>query len=380
MIQYAVENSCGTMINATKECLADVLDYEKTCKKWKAPYPEDFGQISIAVSLVKILKLKVIIYGAGKKGKGTFLWLKEQGIEADCFFDSYPKESTVFSKPVYTAAQYPYEKSNILVLYAIGNEYFPEIKKNLNEYGFNLIIATPDFKAYMPCLVYSDVYKNRDRILTSYDSLSDEKSRVSYIEYFRALLARDFYRYDELDFTEKYFCSDLFDVSAIKNYVCVGAYDGENVFRFIARNQTFENILVIEPDKRGLDTMDSNFSVLPDSMRGKIRFVGKFASDKTEGDKIAIDDIAPDFSLFSFDIEGGEMDALKGMAETIRCGRGIIALSAYHKIDDFPNFTEYITSLNHSYKFFVRKYCAGKISGAKPTNEIVLYAIPSEME
>lgn len=60
MIYYAVENSCGTMINATKECLAEILNYENSCKKWKAPYPEDFGQISIAVSLVKILKFEFL--------------------------------------------------------------------------------------------------------------------------------------------------------------------------------------------------------------------------------------------------------------------------------------------------------------------------------
>lgn len=88
---------------------------------------------------------------------------------------------------------------------------------------------------------------------------------------------------------------------------------------------------------------------------------------------LSIDDLVNEQVLkkvdfIKMDIEGAELSALKGAAETIRKHKPKLAISVYHQPDDLITIPAYIQSLNPEYEFYLDYYT---IVG----DEIMLYAI-----
>lgn len=75
-------------------------------------------------------------------------------------------------------------------------------------------------------------------------------------------------------------------------------------------------------------------------------------------------------TFIKMDIEGAELEALKGAQNTIRRYHPILAISIYHKPEDIVELPRYIKSLVPEYKLYLRNYHLD-------TTETVLYAIPS---
>jgi hypothetical protein len=56
------------------------------------------------------------------------------------------------------------------------------------------------------------------------------------------------------------------------------------------------------------------------------------------------------------DIEGSELEAIKGSAELIRRDKPKLAISVYHKPYDYLEIPEIICSIVPEYKFYMRQY------------------------
>ncbi|MFH1618985.1 MAG: FkbM family methyltransferase [bacterium] len=68
------------------------------------------------------------------------------------------------------------------------------------------------------------------------------------------------------------------------------------------------------------------------------------------------------------DIEGAELDALKGAAETIKKNRPKLAICIYHKPSDLFEIPLFIKSLVPEYRFYLRQH--------QPIScDLVLYAV-----
>lgn len=111
-------------------------------------------------------------------------------------------------------------------------------------------------------------------------------------------------------------------------------------------------------DKNGKLYFDSNSSCTKISKDGDI-----------EVDVVKLDDFFKKNEIPTFikmDIEGAELAALKGCAETICNYKPKLAICVYHKPEDIFEIPEYILSLNHRYKMWLRHY-------TNLVNETVLY-------
>ena len=89
---------------------------------------------------------------------------------------------------------------------------------------------------------------------------------------------------------------------------------------------------------------------------------------------ISIDDFVREKQLakvdfIKMDIEGAELRALKGAEESIRTFRPKLAISLYHREDDFITIPTYLNNLNVGYEFFLDHFT---IYG----EETVLFAAP----
>ena len=70
------------------------------------------------------------------------------------------------------------------------------------------------------------------------------------------------------------------------------------------------------------------------------------------------------------DVEGAELDALRGASSLISHYQPTLAISIYHYPDHLWNILLYLLGINPDYRFYIRNY-----SGH--TYETVLYALPS---
>ena len=87
---------------------------------------------------------------------------------------------------------------------------------------------------------------------------------------------------------------------------------------------------------------------------------------------INIDEIVPEKEKATFikmDIEGSELEALKGARRTIQRHKPKLAICIYHKPEDMVEIPLYIKSLVSEYRFYIRHY-------SNWVNETVLYAMP----
>jgi hypothetical protein len=71
------------------------------------------------------------------------------------------------------------------------------------------------------------------------------------------------------------------------------------------------------------------------------------------------------------DIEGFELNALKGAKEIIKKNKPKLAICVYHKANDIREITNFILSLNPNYRLYFRHYNEG-------ISESVIFFIPNE--
>jgi hypothetical protein len=76
---------------------------------------------------------------------------------------------------------------------------------------------------------------------------------------------------------------------------------------------------------------------------------------------LTIDDLAEQRNLqkvdfIKMDIEGTELQALRGAVQTVQRYKPKLAISVYHRLADFYEIPEYLDSLSLGYRFFLRHY------------------------
>ena len=76
--------------------------------------------------------------------------------------------------------------------------------------------------------------------------------------------------------------------------------------------------------------------------------------EETTIDKF-VEDNGLDVGLISVDVEGAEMDLLKGAIETIKTQKPILTISIYHKASDFFEIIPWIANLGLGYEFEIEK-------------------------
>jgi FkbM family methyltransferase len=235
------------------------------------------------------------------------------------------------------------------------------------------------------------VVKNKDLFQWTYNQLSDDLSRKSYIAYLNAKINKSYEFLVPYISENQYFCKDIMKIANNEVFVDCGAYDGDTILSFVNQLnandiQSYDAIYAIEPD-------DANFkklSVLSNTIQklycvkkgawneqSVLRFNSEGTMTSSASDTgntvIEVDTIDGILSgqratIIKMDIEGAELNALKGAEQTIRKHKPKLAISIYHKADDFITIPQYIKSLVSGYKLYFRIHKCGTIDS-------VLYAV-----
>lgn len=157
-----------------------------------------------------------------------------------------------------------------------------------------------------------------------------------------------------------------------------GMYRGETIFDIIEWNKGlgYVKIIGVEPDKenflaaqrwiesKNLKNIDlRNVGVGSSSERYTFMANGNSGSHFTENgnEDVVVETIdsmvgLESVSYIKMDIEGFELDALKGAKDVIRRCHPRLLVCLYHKPEDIIEIPQYILDLNADYKFYIRHY------------------------
>jgi len=192
---------------------------------------------------------------------------------------------------------------------------------------------------------------------------------------------------------DHYFSSDIIKLSDNEGFVNCGSYNGDTIKEFISQtNGKFKHIFAFEPNKINyislcemVKKLKLSFDVITCYQKGvysentKCNFkVNKGGSFITEDGEDIIDVIKLDsflskeeinmITFVNMDIEGAELEALKGMKDIIKINKPKLAISVYHKLEHFWEIPFFIKSLNPEYKIYFRQHALSEA-------ETVCYAI-----
>ena len=186
----------------------------------------------------------------------------------------------------------------------------------------------------------------------------------------------------------QYFDGDILAPDEHEVFIDGGSLDGGDSVSFINWcNGKYDAVYAFEPDEGNLDKMYaiadrySSVHICPAGLwngDGELRFssgMGENCSVSEGGNTVirvsSIDNtlMGKPVTYIKLDIEGSEMEALKGAEETIRQYKPRLAVCVYHKPEDIIEIPKKI--LNPGYKFWMRHY-------SYLHTETVLYAVDDE--
>jgi FkbM family methyltransferase len=188
---------------------------------------------------------------------------------------------------------------------------------------------------------------------------------------------------------DQYFPKDIINLGSDEIFVDCGVYDFATSNQFIRETKgDFRLIFGFEPDNDNFKTSSKN---VPTYYKDKVSLynIGSWSGSRTlrfnkEASLISgvdpngvikisvdsIDNVVLDnpVSYIKMDVEGAELESLKGAVNTILKNRPKLAICLYHNVEDLCLITNYVNSLNLEYKFFVRLH-------TRFSQELVLYCV-----
>jgi FkbM family methyltransferase len=160
-------------------------------------------------------------------------------------------------------------------------------------------------------------------------------------------------------------------------FVDAGGFDGDTTEEFIKRYPDYKKVYIFEPSEQNLMAAKQRLSGkrdidfrslgLSDTL-GTLYFnaCAGSASAVTQGEGDAISVVTLDgelkdeaISFIKMDLEGWEMNALRGAEEIIRKYKPKLAIAVYHAAKDFREIPQYLLNINPEYKVFLRHYTQG---------------------
>ncbi|MDO8682987.1 MAG: FkbM family methyltransferase [Armatimonadota bacterium] len=342
----------------------------------------------------------IIIFGAGRLGRDVLDGLKRTGIQPLAFADNNPAswgkavDGLKVISPKEAAA---YTGKAVFVTGVYTSE---PLRKQLLGMGVDVITfpqlawAYPD--AFLPhCAVehpYS-IFKNASDVRAAMSLWADEESKREYagqLDWRTSLDPEALPPHRPAD--ETYYPEDLAVPAANEVFVDCGAFDGDSIRDFIERrNGDFRKAIAIEPDPTNAGGLKSFIEGLPGEVAGKIEVMNyavgdcretvKFDASGTvqssmgsgsyEAQCVLLDDLISEESptYLKMDIEGAEIDALKGALLTITHNAPLLAICVYHRQEHLWQVPLLIASMSDKYKLFLRRY-------SDECWEMVCYAIP----
>ena len=347
----------------------------------------------------------VIIYGAGYNGIDTLIQLRKHGITPSCFCDadagkhgldicgvdvigsneleSLNKNSAIIVTP---------QECTIDIVTMLSNKRFNNILFHSSAWA--MLKQAEETIKRIP--LNQELYKrNEQKVKLVFEHLCDQKSRDVFDAAVKYHLTGDYHQGARLRDGDLYYPKGVINIGENEVYVDCGAYNGETIAHFISKTPdgSYRYIYGFEPDPMVFQMLNAYVSkrrwkdvrveeVGISAERGKLHFIasGDISShitieddDSVEITVSSLDNLlhAPNCphppTYIKMDIEGAELDALRGATQTIQTFHPKLAVCLYHRFEDLWEIPYYILSNYQNYSIYIRQHAEAL--------EQVLYAV-----
>lgn len=340
---------------------------------------------------------KIIIYGAGRIGEEICEILKSAGCEPVAFLDRNA-EDIKWKKgiEVYT----PIDKIGggqykVLISLFLSKQAGQALIDDLNMLGYEDVIFD---KNLISCFcawglrqeVEERLYNSKEDILRVFSMLQDDISREVFIRNLEAHTKWDYSDVIQQTDMEQYFDVRVPFLKGYSNFVDCGAYIGDSFIEMIKRHKC-DSYIAFEPDldnfkkltqtieEYGQDTEE--VLLYPCAVSDKNGYLF-FHSDGSTGGCLCTEEDSSEMistvnldsvlkkkqvGMIKMDIEGAEIDALKGAHRIITEQKPDLAICVYHTISDLWKIPLLIKEMSEDYVFYLRCHAPWSV-------ETVLYA------
>ena len=229
---------------------------------------------------------------------------------------------------------------------------------------FDMEVITPEF-----------IIDNEAYLRNFYACLADQHSKDSFVAYLLSKTRQDMKYLPSVFDKRQYFPQGMFALTDQESYFDCGAYTGDTIADFLkATGGAYRRIWAAEPDRSNYKQLtqyinEEKLSNAEAVNKGIYSYTGKLPFQE-EGSMLSmitdasdryievdtIDHIAADapVTFIKLDVEGAELEALKGAEQTIRTCKPILAISIYHKERDLIDIPVYVSSIAPDYSFYFR--------------------------
>ncbi len=348
---------------------------------------------------------RVYIYGSGVYGKFLKNAFLDYGItdNVTAFINDYDYGVTVENTNVVSLDEIDISDENYCII--LGLQKADKVIEKLNGKGLEFIVVDQKQKYIQDMMMYYiyhciemvAAYNPYDKFAYYHKYLAAEKEKIKgfYMdEKSISLMTRriQFFETGDYVFLEgenyspiQYFDEEYLPLGNDEIYIDCGAFNGDTILSFCKHvDNKYNKIIAFEPDGqnyRVLKKQTARFDriiLYPYATGGSncdLRFVetgGLGAYISKDGRDVVkcvtLDSVIKDpVTLIKMDIEGAELDTLKGAREIITTYHPKLMISIYHNGEDILAIPEYIRELCQDYKFKVRQH-------EETMLELVLYA------
>lgn len=350
-------------------------------------------KIKILNKFENVKDKKIVLFGAGLEGQIAYEYFKSKEINIDFYCDNNKvKQNTRKNGIKIISVEDLSSMDNILVFITVKVKV-NEIKSQLEKIGIEYVV----FSEYIMQL---DFKANIDKYLYVYNNLlNDNKSKEVYKAVLESRLSGDL-SYIKNVYDDNPFYSLLeFRYISDEYFVDAGAYVGDTLEKFIWNcTGVFKKIYAFEPGIKqfnsmcfrvdrlkkewglqdtqiecinaGLGETDTILPLFEDEQNLLTsNFICNNSDKKTNEVKVySLDSYlkSKKITMMKADIEGFEMEMLKGSKGIIKNQKPKLAISVYHKYEDLFEIPIYINKIMPEYKMEIRHHSSN-------LSETVLY-------
>lgn len=335
---------------------------------------------------LKAARRPLLLYGMGNGADKIIAVLDRFGIPwADTFAsDGFVRGQFFHGKRVLSYSEAKEKYGDFTVLVSFGSS-LPDVCSRVEEMEKEVELFAPDVPVCGEML-YTEEWEETHRkeldILRA--SLADEKSR----EVLDAVLS--YKLTGKLAFLRSCETAQNDDLAALfphdfTAYADLGAYTGDTIREMTARYPAIRSVIAMEPSAKSAaklrayaDTVtrsaitvveaaawdrEENLSFADGSARNST--VSSVNDKEKSGAKLRTVMASPldahalfagERLLIKYDVEGAEVEALRGSTRTIRENESSLIVSAYHRTDDFLILPPLLSSLCPNHRLYLRKH------------------------